>query len=152
VFGKKFSEYLRFERWILILIAAAFIARLALSATGVSIQQARWVSINIVLLIGLIYLSIAVHTSGFGSYSQLFGLLLIQNAFAHLLVAGAITLAITTGTQNIYTAPEFFGGSDGRAWTHVLAHVLAAFLVPVVAWIIGSAILFVTRKLKPIPR
>src|SRR6476620_2807825 len=150
MFGKKFSEYVRFERWILVLVAIAFVVRLSLSVAGTSLTETRWVSINLVLLAGLIYCAVAVHTSGFGSYKQLFGLMLVQNAFAHFLIAGGIALAIVTMTNNIYTAPEFFGGSDGRNGGHVAAHFLGAFLVPVFAWLVGSVILFVTKKVKPV--
>ena len=150
MFGKKFSEYIQFERWILILVAAAFVIRLALPMAGTSIASTRWVSINIVLLIGLIYLSVAVYTRGFGGYKQLFGLLLIQNVFAHMLIAFGIILGILTGTDNIYTAPEFFGGNSGRNWLHVLAHTLGAFVVPLFAWLVGSVILFVTKRVKKV--
>ena len=149
MFGKKFGDYIRFLWWILILVAAAFVARLAVGMTGTPVATTRWISINLVLLIGLIYSAVGVHTRGFGSYKQLFGLLLVQNAFAHLLIAFGIALAIVTMTNNIYTSPEFFGGSDGRNWGHVALHFLAAFLVPVVAWLLGSVILFVTKKVKP---
>ena len=148
MFGKKFAEYVRFERWILILVAAAFMVRLSISLAGTPVATARWISINIVLLVGLIYCSVAVHTKGFGSYKQLFGLLLIQLAFAHLLVASAIAMGILTGTDNIYTAPEFFGGNSGRNWFHVLAHVIGAVVLPAIYWLIGSLILFVTKQVK----
>jgi len=36
MFGKKLGEYVRFERWILILIVVAFALRLGLSLAGVS--------------------------------------------------------------------------------------------------------------------
>jgi hypothetical protein len=149
VFGKKFSEYVRFERWILILIGSAFIIRMAISAAGTPIDVARWVSINIVLLAGLVYCSVAVQTTGFGGYKQLFGLLLIQNVFAHTLIALGIALAVVTGTDNIYTAPEFFGGSSGRNLGHSAMHLIAGFIVPVFAWLVASVILFATKKLKP---
>jgi len=147
LFGKNFTEYFRFERWILILIAAAFVIRLGLSLAGVSIGLTRWVSITAVLLVGLIYCSIAVHTRRFGGYPQLFGLLLVQTAFAHILIAVAIAFAIVTGTESIYTSPEFFRGSSGATWGHVLTHVIAAFVLPAFSWIIGSVILFATSKL-----
>lgn len=148
MFGKKFSEYIQFQRSILILIVAAFVSRLALGWTGIPIPTARWISINIVLLAGLVYCSVAVHTKRFGSYKQLFGLLLVQNAFAHLLIAFGILLGIVTGVDNIYTAPEFFGGSNGRNLPHVLAHMIGALVVPVIFWLIGSVILFVTKLVK----
>lgn len=152
MFGKKFSEYVRFERWILILVVVAFVSRLAIGLSGVPVPTTRWISINIVLLVGLIYCSIAVHTKRFGSYKQLLGLLFVQNAFAHLLIAVGIILAIVTGIDNIYTAPEFFGGSDGKNWLHVLAHAVAGpIIIPLFSWLIGSVILFVTKLVKKNP-
>ena len=148
MFGKKWSEYIQFERWVLILIAAVWAVRLGLSLTGTSFTVVRWVSINIVLLVGLAYCSVAVHTSGFGSYKQLLALLFLQIAFAHLLIATAIVLGIVTGTGNAYTTPEVFGGSDGRTWTHVLAHASAAIILPFITWLIGSVILFASKRLK----
>ena len=149
MFGKKLSEYIRFERVILILIAGVFISRLVVGMSGVEIAKAKWVSINIVLLLGLIYCAVNVHLSGFGSYKQLFGLLFIQTGFAHLLIASAILIAIATGVDNIYTAPEFFNKQNGRNLTHVLLHGVAALVLPLISWAIGSAILFVTKRTKP---
>jgi hypothetical protein len=113
----------------------------------VSTEATRWVSVNIALLLGLIYCSVAVHTKGFGSYPQLFGLLLVQTTTAHVLISIGIILGIA-GIDNIYTAPEFFGGSNGATWLHVLAHATVGIVVhPAVLWLLGSAILFVTKKL-----
>src|SRR5262245_1192261 len=148
MFGKKFSEYIQFERWILFLIAVVFVGRLVLPFAGAAFAQTRWVSINIVLLVGLLYCAIAVHTAHFGSYKQLFGLLLIQNALAHLLIALAITAAVVTGVDNIYTVPEVFGGSDGRNLGHAALHAIAWVFAAGIAWLLGSGILFVTRKIK----
>jgi hypothetical protein len=150
MFGRKFSEYIRFERWILILIGIVWAVRLGVSLAGTSFSLTRWISINIVLLIGLVYCSIAVHTSRFGSYKQLLGLLFIQGAFSHLLIAAAIVLGIVTGTDNAYTAPEVSGGQDGKFWLHVVAHLVGAVLLPLFAWLIGSIILFVTKRVKPV--
>src|SRR6516164_500481 len=106
MFGKKLPEYFRFESWILVLIVVVFLARLGLSLSGTPFSVNRWVSINIVLLVGLLYCSVAVHTRRFGSYSQLFGLLLMQGFLAHILIALGIVLGIVTGTDNAYTVPE----------------------------------------------
>ena len=149
MFGKKLSDYVRFESWVLILIVVVFLARLGLSLRGSSYEQIRWVSINVVLLVGLIYCAIAVHIRKFGAYKQLLGLLLVQNVFAHWLIALAIVLGIVTGTPNIFTVPEVSGGSDGATWVHVGAHVIAGFIVSFFAWAVGSLILLVTRKVQP---
>lgn len=149
MFGKKLSDYVRFESWILILIVLMFLVRLGLSISGESFSQVRWFSINLVLLLGLFYCSIAVHTRKFGSFRQLLGLLLVQNVLAHLLIALGILIGIVTAKPNAFTAPEVFGGSDGATWGHVAAHLIAGFFAGVVAWLIGSLVLFVTRKLSP---
>jgi hypothetical protein len=149
MFGKPFAEYIRFQNWILNLIVAVFLIRLVLSLGGASFSQTRWFSMNLVLLLGLVYCSVAVHTRKFGGYRHLLGLLLVQNLLAHTLIALAIVLSIITGKPNIFTAPEVSGGTDGANWFHVFAHVIAGFLASLVAWLIGSAILFLTRKLKP---
>jgi len=75
-----------------------FALRLGLSLAGVSkaeypvmtrtgiptIPQAtEWLSMNLVLLVGILYYAIAVQTRGFGTYKHLFPLLLFQATIAH---------------------------------------------------------------------
>jgi hypothetical protein len=67
-----------------------------------------------------------------------------------MLIASGIALGIITGTDNIYTAPEYFDRVDGKTWGHVVAHLLGGFILPVISWLIGSVILFITRRLKPV--
>ena len=145
--GKSLGDYFRFQRWILVLIVAAFVVRFSLSLTGMPNTQIRWVSINVVLLVGLVYCAVAVHTRGFGAYKQLLGLLLVQNLVAHMLIALAILLGILAGLDSIFTAPEFFGGADGKTWVHFASHVLVWPLPALFGWLVGAIILLVTRRL-----
>ncbi len=150
MFGKTLAEYLRFQRVILALIVAAFVVRLALSMGGVANTTARWVSVTVVLLVGVVYYGVAVYRRSFGSYKQLYPLMLIQSIVGEGLVALAIVLAILTGRDNIYTAPEFSGGGDGKTWLHVGAHLLVAIVIlPLLSWAIGSLVMLVTRKVAP---
>jgi hypothetical protein len=150
MFGKSFSEYVSFEKVVLWIIAIVGLGRLALSLGGVSNSAARWLSISVVMLLGVVYVSIRVHTSGFGSYKQLLPLIWIQTALAQSIVAGSIVLSIITHKENIFSAPEFSGGADGKTWRHVVAHLAIGFLIgPLVLWLIGSLILWVTKKVAP---
>jgi hypothetical protein len=150
MFGKRFAEYVRFEKWILAFIAMVFALRLVMSLAGLPNGQTRWVSMNIALLAGMICAAVAVHRSGFGSYKQLLVSLFCQVALAHFLIAMAIILGIALGRDNIFTAPEFFGGRDGKNWLHAFLHVVVAPLIfPLVLWLPGSLILLITRKLTP---
>jgi hypothetical protein len=152
MFGKTVSQYLSFQRVILALIVLVWLVRLALSLAGTPNAIAKWVSVTVVLLIGVVYYGVAVHTRGFGSYKQLYPLVLFQSLLGEGLVALAIVLAIFTGTDNIYTAPEYSGGGDGKTWLHVVAHlVVAAVILPLITWGLSSLILLVTKKVAPRP-
>jgi hypothetical protein len=153
MFGKNLSAYIRFQRWILILIALVFAIRLGASLSGVPNSATKWISINLVLLVGLLYCSVAVDTRAFGSFKQLFGLLLVQTFVAHMLIALAIVFGIVTARDSIFTAPEYYNGTDGKTWVHVLLHVVVAWVpLALIGWLFGSLILLVTRRTKPNPR
>jgi hypothetical protein len=147
IFGKPLSEYVAFCKWFLVVIPVVGVLRLALSLGGAPNTVARWATMTALVWIATIYLSVRVHTSGFGSYKQLLVLCALVNLAAQAVSIFGIVLAILTGTDNIYSAPEYAFGADGRNWFHVAMHALvgttAGSLVP---WLIGSAILAVTRR------
>jgi len=150
MFGKTLTQYLGFQKVVLVLIVLAFLVRLALSLAGTPNSVAKWISVTVVLLAGVVYYGVAVYTSGFGSYKQLSPLVLFQSLLGEGLVALAIVLAILTGTDNIYTAPEYSGGGDGKNWLHVLAHlVIGAIVLPLVSWGLSSLVMLVTKKVAP---
>jgi hypothetical protein len=147
MFGKPVSEYLRFQKVFLGLIVAVWLVRLALSLAGVPNSGVKWFSVTVVLLIGVFYYGVAVYTKAFGGYKQLYPLMLFQSGLGEGLVALGIVLAIATGRDNIYTAPEYSGGGDGKNWPHVLAHIVIGFVVlPLVSWGVGSLVMLVTKK------
>jgi hypothetical protein len=77
---------------------------------------------------------------------------LFQGLLGEGLVALAIVLAIFTGQDNIYTAPEYSGGGDGKNWVHVVAHlIVGGVILPLVSWGISSLVLLVTKKVAPRP-
>jgi hypothetical protein len=150
MFGKTVTQYLGFQKVVLALIVLAFLVRLTLSLAGTPNSVVKWISVTVVLLAGAVYYGVAVYTSGFGSYKQLYPLLLFQSLLGEGLVALAVVFAILTGIDNIYTAPEFSGGGDGKNWVHVLGHVVvAAVILPLVSWGIGSLVMWVTKKAAP---
>ena len=150
MFGKTVAQYLGFQKVVLALIVLAWLVRLALSLSGTPNATAKWISVTVVLLLGVLYYGVAVHTRGFGSYKQLYPLVLFQSVLGEGLVALAVALAIVTGRDNIYTAPEYSGGGDGKNWFHVVAHlVIGAVVFPLVSWGVSSLVLLVTKKVAP---
>ena len=100
--------------------------------------------------IGVFYYSIRMHTTGFGSYKQILPVVWLQALTVSVVIIGAILLAMGTGHDNIFTAPEYSGGTDGKVWGHVLGHVVFGFIVgPLVLWGLGSLVMLVTKKVSP---
>jgi hypothetical protein len=124
IFGKRLSEYFAFCKPFLGLILVVGIARLALSLGGAPNSTAKWLSITAVIWIGVVYYAIRVHTSGFGSYKQLLPICVLQSLAAQAVIVPGIILAIFTGKDNIYSAPEYAFGGDGKTWLHVGAHLV----------------------------
>jgi len=153
MFGKSLSEYIDFQKMILGLILVVGVVRLALSLAGVPTSTARWFSLTAAALIGSLYYGIRVHTTGFGGYKHLLPLSIIQNLLAQFIAIVAIALAIVTGHDNIFSLPEYYGGSDGKTWGHVLAHLfLGGIFGSLVGWGVSSLVMFVTRKAAPGPK
>ncbi|HTV53446.1 MAG TPA: hypothetical protein VMI06_00860 [Terriglobia bacterium] len=148
IFGKSFSEYVSFEKGFLILILAVGLGRLCLSLAGAPVSIVKFVSMTVLMLLGLIYYSVRVHASGFGSYKQLLPVLALQVILINLITISGIVLAIETGKDNIFTVPEFSPGrTDGRTWAHAGMHLVAMVVLPFVLWAVGSLIMLVTKKL-----
>jgi hypothetical protein len=160
MFGKSLSDYVAFQKPILILIAVVWAVRLALSMAGVPVAGVQVVSVTGVLVLGALYYGWAVGRKGFGSFKQLYGLNLVQGVFSQTLVALAIMLAMALGRDNIYTTPEFYPPAqgigvlglplppDGKNFGHAIEHIVVAGAIgfPLIGWLLGSLVLLATRK------
>jgi hypothetical protein len=153
MFGKPFAAYVRFAGVSLAIVGGVALLRLVLSLAGVSNDAARWVSATVALLACALVWSIRVHTTGFGSYKQILPVVWLQAVTANVVVIAAIALAIFTGQDNIFTAPEFAGGSDGKNWfPHVFGHVVFGGVIgPLILWGLGSLAMLVTKKVSKGP-
>jgi hypothetical protein len=147
IFGKDLSEYVSFERNFLFWVVVVGVARLGLSMAGVPNATVKFVSLSVLLLLGMIYYSVRVHTSGFGSYKQLLPVMALPVILTNLIIICAIVLAIGTGKDNIFSAPEYSGGVDGKTWGHVGAHLIVMVVGTLVLWGIGSLIMLLTKRL-----
>jgi hypothetical protein len=148
IFGKTIPEYVSFAKGILILALVVGLARLVLSLAGVANSADRFLSLTAVMLIGLLYFSVRVHTTGFGSYLQLLPVLALQWIVSQCIIIAGIMIAITTSKDNIFSAPEFSPNKiDGRNWGHAAAHLVVMVTLPLISWLIGCLIMFITKKI-----
>jgi hypothetical protein len=147
IFGKRLSDYVAFCKIFLILIAVIGVARLALSLGGVPNSTAKWLSMTVAVWIGIIYYSVRVHTSGFGSYKQLLPIVALLNITAQVIAIIGIAIAIFTGIDNIFSAPEYAFGGDGKSWWHLGAHVFIGTTIGTLfPWVFACIFLALTRK------
>ncbi len=146
IFGKSLSDYVNFEKGFLILVLVVGLARLSLSLLGVPNSTVKFLSLTVLYLLGMVYYSVRVQTSGFGSYKQLLPVLALPVIVGNCIIIAGIILAILTAKDNIFSAPEYSGGGDGKTWGHVGGHVLVTVVGPLVLWLIGSLIMLVTKK------
>jgi hypothetical protein len=152
IFGRRLSDYVAFCRVFLVLIFLAGLVRLVLSVGGAPNTTARWFTMSGLVWIGVVYYSIRVHTSGFGSYKQLLVICALQNLVAQAVAIVGIMVAMATGVPNVFSSPEYSFGNDGATWSHLGAHLLIGTTVgSLVPWLFGSLVLFVTSRLKPGP-
>ena len=149
MFGKRLSEYLRFQKVWLALIAAVGLARLGLSLAGLPDRTVMFLSMTAVGWAAVIYYGVAVHTKGFGSYKQLLPLMIFQVVLVQAIAVAGILLAIA-GFPNIYAAPEYSGPPFARSsnqWSHALAHLTIGMVAPVLLWWgVGSLVLLITKR------
>ena len=147
VFGKPASAYVEFSKAVALLVLLVGFSRLVLSLSGTPNSTTRWLTMNGVLLIGVIYLSIRVHTTGFGSYKQLLPAIAIPTTMLHAVSIVGIVIGIITGHDNVFTTPEYAFGADGKTLLHAGAHLVIGVPVPtLINWLLGSLFLFITKK------
>jgi hypothetical protein len=146
IFGKTLGDYLRFAAGVVALVVVVGVARLALDLEGVPVSTVRFVSVTTAALLGVVYLAVRTHTSGFGSYRQLLPLMVITLGSASWVSGAAVVLAIASGTDNIYSIPEYSGGQDGKTFFHAFAHFfIAPFVAGLVAWGLASIVMLLTK-------
>ena len=147
IFGRPLSDYIAFAKVFLLLILATGIVRLSLSLGGAPNSTTRWFTMTALVWIGVFYYSVRVHTSGFGSFKELLVVCTLQNWIAQTIAVIGIAIAMITGTNNVFSSPEFAFGGDGKTWLHLGAHlVIGTTLGSLIPWGVGSPILALTRK------
>ena len=146
IFGKPFLQYVSYVRWFSLLILAVGISRLVLSLIGMPNTTTRLFSMSVLMAGGTIYYGFRVHSSGFGSYLQLIPVIAIPNVIIHVVSITGIVIGILTGEANVFTAPEYAFGGDGRTWTHVGMHLVVGMIAgALVNWLIACVFLFLSR-------
>jgi len=150
IFGKPLTDYIRFERYYLLLILVVGLARLGLSLAKVPNTVDKFLSLTVLELFGFLFYSVYVYTSGFGSYRNLYPVILLQWVVSQAIIVSGIAISIFTNEDNIFSAPEFSPNKQsGRTWGHAVAHLIVIVIAPLILWLIGCLIMLITKKIAP---
>jgi len=146
MFGKPYSEYIRFQTPFLIAMAVVGVLRLVLSLAGQPDSIVKFASMTVVGFAGIVYYGLRVRPSGFGSYRHLLVLVFNQGLIANGIAILGIGLAVM-GMPNIYDVTEFrgpFATAETTPLQHALAHLFVGTTMgALVGWLFGSIVMAV---------
>ena len=106
------------------LIAAVWLFRLILGASGASHWLLMATSVTGAASLAVLLAVLLIHVRRFGGYSSVVMATLLLVVWGQILIVGAIVFSVMTGMDNIYIAPEFsVPGDDRFHLRHILGHL-----------------------------
>ncbi|MCI0626158.1 MAG: hypothetical protein L0387_31695 [Acidobacteria bacterium] len=122
--GHRMREHVRLLRPLFAFLAAVWLLRLFLAAAGVSLSVTRVFSVTTAAAVAVFLAVLLIYFRGFGGYTNVVAASLLLNAWSQVLIVIAILFAVATGTENVYTLPEFsVKGDDPLHLRHILGHL-----------------------------
>ena len=144
------GEHIRLLVPLFVFIAGVWLLRLLLHEMGVLHALVHVVSITVATSLALLFAVVLIHLRGFGSYPSVVVSTVLLVAWAQLLIVVAIIFSVLTGTENVFTLPEFSRGDDPRHIKHILGQLTVVIGIGV---LLGSAfgclILGMLRRVLP---
>ena len=144
IFSKSFAEYIQFQKVLFGVTLAVGLIRLVLSLAGAD-AIARFFSMNVMALVGLVLFPIMVYTKAFGGYKQVLVLLSLQQVLIGGVITLGIAIALVTGSSNVFVTGEEVG-SAGAEIGHAASHLIGGPILGLVLWLPASIILFITKR------
>ena len=119
--GFSLRDHLRLLSPLFGVIAAVWALRLILAAMGASSHVLSICSVTTASAVTLLLAVLLIHGRHAGGYANVVAAVFLLECFEQGLIGAAIAFGALTGTQNVYSAPEFsFGLSPLR---HILGHL-----------------------------
>ena len=124
VHGHGLREHIRFLTPLLLFVLIVWILRLLLGIAEAPLWFSKLFSLTGASVGALLIAIFWIHARGFGSYPNVVMASFFINAWTHLLIILAIIFAVMTGTNNIFTRPEFsIKEDDAFHVRHILGHL-----------------------------
>ena len=135
---------------LFVLIAAIWMLRLVLDASGAPNGIVRLSSVTVAGAVSVLLAVVLMHFRGLGRYSNVVVATILLVFWAQLLIVLAIAFAAVTGVQNVFAAPEYSPHGSGPL-RHIAGHLTFGLGFGI---LVGSAMacltLWTLRRLIPV--
>lgn len=126
--GHRMREHVRLLLPLFGFVLVVWLLRLFLTAVGLSLSVTRVFSVTTASAIAVFLAVLLIHFHDFGGYTNVVATSLLLNAWSQVLIVIAILFAVATGTENVYTLPEFsVPGDDPMHLKHIFGHLTFMF-------------------------
>jgi len=133
-----------------VLVTGVWSLRLIFSASGLPFALVRLVSVTVATTVSVLLSVILIHARRFGGYASVVVASLLINLWAQILIILSIMFGIFTGSENIYSEPEFRVGSN--QWAHIHGHLTFGIAIgTLVGAGVGCLLLWLLRTLVRTP-
>jgi hypothetical protein len=144
-----FREHLHLLAPLFGLIAAVWALRMVLAVAGAPHVVIHYCSVTAASAISILFAVLLIYFKKFGGYANVAASAVLLHLWAQLLISGALTFAILTGTSNIYGAPEY--AFRMTPVQNLLSHLTFSLAFgSLVGTAMGCLLLWLLRKLVPL--
>ena len=147
--GYGMRDHVRFLLPLFGLIVATWVLRFILY--GVGARAIGWfASVQTIAAISVVLAVFLIHSRGFGGYKNVIVCSFMLNAWTQILIIAAILFGVFTGTENVFTRPEFSLGEDPGHLRHMKGHLTGGIGIgTLIGGVLGSALLWLLRMVLP---
>lgn len=149
--GHGLRDHIRLLKPLFGFVAAVWLLRILLGAMGATGPLVNVVSVTGAASLAVLIAVVLIHARRFGGYYDVVVAAFLIVAWGQILIIAAIVFSVVTGTENVFTRPEYsIPGDDPRHLRHILGHLTFALGSGTLFGAgTGCLLLFLLRKLLP---
>jgi hypothetical protein len=152
--GYGLRDHIRLLAPLFGLLTAVWALRMVLATAGAPLWLVEIVSVTGATAASVLLAVLLMYVKRFGGYANVVLASFLLNTWAEILIIAAILFSVWTGTENVYTAPEFsIPGDDTLHLKHIYGHLTFGIgMASLFGAGVGCLLLWLLRTLVPAKR